>query len=141
MCPFEISKTKRGSVRNSYIALILMAPQAPLPHQSSVESSHTFSSRQNSTERESEDISVSSERNLDDRINDILATLSCLTAELSQISRNRHSENLTEVTVEGSANIRRFETTTDSLQRNYNQGEPERRGNSNTMQCYVIGRE
>ena len=69
-----------------------------------------------------------SERNLDDRINDILATLSSLTAELSQISRNRHSDNLTEVTIEGSANPRFVETTRDSLHRNNNQGEREKRG-------------
>ena len=32
MCPFEISGTKRGSVKDSYIALILMAPLTqPLP--------------------------------------------------------------------------------------------------------------
>ena len=71
-----------------------------------------------------------SERNLDDRINDILATLSSLTAELSQISRNRHSDNLTEVTIEGSANPRFVETTTDSLHRNNNQGERDKRGNT-----------
>ena len=70
-----------------------------------------------------------SERNLDDRINDILATLSSLTAELSQISRHRHSDNLTEVTVEGSTNPRFVETTTDSLHRNNNQGERDKRGN------------
>ena len=72
-----------------------------------------------------------SERILDDRINDILATLSSLTAELSQISRNRHSDNLTEVTIEGSANPRRVETTTDSLHRNNNQGERDKRGSAN----------
>lgn len=114
-------------MRTSYIALIVMAPQAPLPHQSSVESNNTFASRQTSTEDDSREVSVSSEGNLDDRINDILATLSSLTAELSQISRTRHSENLTEVTVEGSANPRRVETTRDSQHRN-NQPEAERRG-------------
>ena len=71
-----------------------------------------------------------SERKLDDRINDILATLSSLSAELSQISRHRHSDNLTEVTVEGSANPRFVETTTDSLHRNNNQGERDKRGNT-----------
>ena len=58
MCPFEISNTKRGSVKESYIALILMAAQAPMPHLSSVESNNNFSSRENSTGNESEEISV-----------------------------------------------------------------------------------
>ena len=58
MCPFEISNTKRGSVKESYIALILMATQAPMPHLSSVESNNNFSSRENSTGNESEEISV-----------------------------------------------------------------------------------
>ena len=60
MCPFEISNTKRGSVRDSYsyIALILMAAQAPPPHRSSLESQNNFSSGENSTENGSEEISV-----------------------------------------------------------------------------------
>ena len=58
MCPFEISNIKRGSVKDSYIALILMATQAPTPYRSSVESNNNFSSRGNSTENESEEISV-----------------------------------------------------------------------------------
>ena len=64
MCPFEISNTKRGSVKDSYIALILMATQAPMPHRSSVESNNNFSSRGNSTENESEEISVREGDNL-----------------------------------------------------------------------------
>ena len=60
MCPFEVSKTKRVSVKDSYsyIALILMAAQAPPPHRSSVGSNNNFSSGGNSTENESEEISV-----------------------------------------------------------------------------------
>lgn len=72
MCPFEISNTKRGSVKESYIALILMAAhttQAPTPHPSSVESNNNFSSRGNSTENESEEISVR------DGVNIVILTL------------------------------------------------------------------
>ena len=45
-------------MKESYIALILMAAQAPMPHLSSVESNNNFSSRENSTGNESEEISV-----------------------------------------------------------------------------------
>ena len=128
MCPFEISNTKRGSVRKSYISLIAMAPQAPLTDQSSVESNNALASRQSSTEDQSEDGSVSSERNLDDRLHDILLTLNSLTEELSLISWSRHTDNLTQVTIEGGASARRVETTRDSLHRNNNPGEGERRG-------------
>ena len=69
MCPFEISNTKRGSVKDSYIALILMATQAPMPRRSSVESNNNFSSRGNSTENESEEISVR------DGVNIVILTL------------------------------------------------------------------
>ena len=128
MCPFEISNTKRGSVRKSYISLIVMSPQAPLTDQSSV------ASRRTSTEEQSEDVSVSSERNLDDRLEDILSTLNSLTAELSVISRARQTDNLTLVTVEGGGSARRVETTRDSLHRNNNPGEGERRGEDTTIQ-------
>ena len=49
----------------------------------------------------------------------IVATLSSLTAELSQISRSRRLEQMEEdaVTVEGSALVRRVETTSDSVVR------------------------
>ena len=69
MCPFEISNIKRGSVKDSYIALILMATQAPTPYRSSVESNNNFSSRGNSTENESEEISVR------DGVNIVILTL------------------------------------------------------------------
>jgi len=53
--------------------------------------------------------------NLDDRINEIINTLSSLTAELSEISRSRNNAN--EVTVENNHGLRRIETAAAVLDR------------------------
>ena len=77
MCPFEISGTKRGSVKDSYIALILMAPLTqPLPRQSSVDTEPDFNSGDSDTESIGAVImSNNTERSVDDRIDEILGSL------------------------------------------------------------------
>ena len=74
MCPFEISGTKRGSVKDSYIALILMAPNTqPLPRQSSGDTEPDTNSRDSDTESIGAVImSSNTERSVDDRIDEIL---------------------------------------------------------------------
>eukprot|EP00091_Calanus_sinicus_P017454 TRINITY_DN37717_c0_g1_i1.p1 TRINITY_DN37717_c0_g1~~TRINITY_DN37717_c0_g1_i1.p1 ORF type:complete len:110 (-),score=10.71 TRINITY_DN37717_c0_g1_i1:264-593(-) len=95
MCPFEINNAKRGSVKDSYIALVLMAPQGPLQE------------LQDSTLSPEEEVAPANvtvintaqeDTNIDERINQIINTLNSLTAELSEISRSRNNAN--EVTVE-----------------------------------------
>ena len=109
MCPFE-NNTKRGSVKDSYIALILMAPQqtplqqvepgspAPQPEEEVMQ--------QNRTEERGGRAGGSPA--LEERISEIISTLNSLTAELSEISRARHSAS--EVVTESSGGARRVET-------------------------------
>ena len=78
MCPFESPGTKRGSVKDSYIALILMAPNTnPLPRQSSGDSETHSDTNSPDTEAETESIGAvilnnNNESSVDDRIEEIL---------------------------------------------------------------------
>lgn len=112
MCPFEINNAKRGSVKDSYIALVLMAPQGPLQD------------LEDSTPSPEEEVvpanvtvinAAQEDTNIDDRINEIINTLNSLTAELSEISRSRNNAN--EVTVENNHGLRRIETASAVLDR------------------------
>ena len=81
MCPFEIPGTKRGSVKDSYIALILMAPHTPpLPRQSSGDSEPHSDTNSPDTEFDTESLGAvilnnDTERSVDERIDDILGSL------------------------------------------------------------------
>ena len=81
MCPFEIPGTKRGSVKDSYIALILMAPHTPpLPRQSSGDSEPHSDTNSPDTEFDTESLGAvilnnDTERSVDERIDDILGRL------------------------------------------------------------------
>lgn len=112
MCPFEINNAKRGSVKDSYIALVLMAPQGPLQDlQDSTPSPEEAVVAANVTVINTDP----EEKNIDERINEIINTLNSLTAELSEISRSRNNAN--EVTVENNHGLRRIETASAVLDR------------------------
>lgn len=112
MCPFEINNAKRGSVKDSYIALVLMAPQGPLQDlQDSTPSPEEAVVPANVTVINT----APEDTNIDERINEIINTLNSLTAELSEISRSRNNAN--EVTVENNHGLRRIETASAVLDR------------------------
>ena len=92
MCPFEISGTKRGSVKDSYIALILMAPHTqPLARQSSGDTEPDIHSRDSDTESIGAVImSSNTERSVDDRIDEILGSLITLALEISSLLLQSH---------------------------------------------------
>ncbi len=81
MCPFESPGTKRGSVKDSYIALILMAPNTqPLVRQSSGDSEPHSDTNSPDTEADTESIGAlimnnDNERSVDDRIDEILGSV------------------------------------------------------------------
>ena len=81
MCPFESPGTKRGSVKDSYIALILMAPNThPLPRQSSGDSEPHSDTNSPETEADTESIGAvalnnNNEPSVDDRIEEILGSV------------------------------------------------------------------
>jgi len=112
MCPFEINNAKRGSVKDSYIALVLMAPQGPLQD---LQDSTPSPEEELVPANDVVSITTQHDSNIDDRINEIINTLNSLTAELSEISRSRSNAN--EVTVENNHGLRRIETATAVLDR------------------------
>ena len=112
MCPFEINNAKRGSVKDSYIALVLMAPQGPLQD---LQDSTPSPEAEAVPDNDAVSNTLSENANIDDRINDIINTLNSLTAELSEISRTRN--NVAEVNVENSGGLRRIETAPAILNR------------------------
>ena len=105
MCPFE-NNTKRGSVKDSYIALILMAPQqTPLQQ---VEPGSPAAQPEEEVMQQNRTEERSGGPALEERISEIISTLNSLTAELSEISRARHSAS--EVMTGSSGGARRVET-------------------------------
>jgi len=138
MCPFEINNAKRGSVKDSYIAFVLMAPQGPLQ-----DLHHTPPPPEEDINLESETVTEipPEDTNLDDRINDIINTLNSLTFELSEISRNRN--NVTDVTIENSGELRGIATAPAVLNReNSNNSGDDRLGETGqllTFQSHRVG--
>ena len=81
MCPFEISSSKSGSVKDSYIALFIMAPVSnhdTIPRQSedSGEASDDISDNYDNTSVLTGAVIVNrnnnDDRNIDERLNEIL---------------------------------------------------------------------